>query len=160
MDSIIQGGFVALETYVKENLPGEFPSSCWTSADYFFHKCKMNKSPDDQSAYPNIIIDDDLDLNESNKLRDGTYHFVQDSDYEFHHFVIIVSGSTIKLVQTYGGIDVLTVKCFDKNEWMNCYAKALKGNKDCYRKVFDIPNSVNLDKMEGVPIGYLAYEMS
>lgn len=167
MDLVIWRGFSALKKYVDENSPNEFPSSCWTSAGYFLQMCGINEDPEDSSTYPNVIIDDtsvnNTSVNNTDSLKsldDGVYHFTQHGDYEFHFFVVIVKGSKITLVQTYGGIDVLTVKEFDKNEWIDNYVKASKGDSKAYRTVFDIPRDVNLDGMQDKASYFLAYRES
>ena len=138
-------GYASLCSFVSSKLDeGEEPSSCWNSAMYFFSIYGIKGDIDNinETYTENILSSKPLE-DEIIKMSNGIFHWYIENDSEFHHFVTEIIDDKLTLIQTYGGIDKLVVKKYNKNEWYENFISALKdGNTKSYSFIFNLPMKI------------------
>lgn len=125
-------------------------SACWNGSRYLRDLSGIDSSIDNVDSFPYEIRSDILE--NKKKLTSyltylfsvpGIYHFYQENISEIHYFTILIDDKEpkkLKLMQTYGGLDLLTVKDFDKKKWIEGYVKSgVDNDLEAYKYVFDIP---------------------
>jgi hypothetical protein len=80
------------------------------------------------------------------QLTDGVY-YVQFAGTESHYYVWIVRGDTIVYAGTDGTLPKVTVKEFEKNDYMMRFQRAMRGSMEDYMYVFcfEIPTIASVD---------------
>jgi hypothetical protein len=104
--------------FIDKNYKDEYPSSCWNFTRYFRHLTNNDKNNENFEKNTNDI----------SKLEDGIYDCHIDNNFEMHYFVLLINKNKIILMQTYGGSNKITIKEFDKSDWINRFNQIYDNN--------------------------------
>lgn len=111
----------------------EEPSSCWNGARYFRYLTNVDPDIDSPDAYSY-----QLNPEEMVDWEDEIYNIVQTNSFEAHYFTLVLSGNDLKLYQTYGGVERITVLMFEKEIWIIKYIDSTEGDVDAYNYCFGL----------------------
>lgn len=120
-------------------------TSCDSLSKYIRSLLELSEYVD---QLPNIVTDP----LEMQSFR-GLYLMYQDlTNLGFHYFAVDVSDDTVTLLQTYGEItyDEITIKRYNKSEWIGAYTQALNSNYDAFKYIFDLPSDYWTPKKPGL----------
>ena len=117
------------EDETEEEVLNGLASACWSGLDYFI----MWLGDENIKYHKNQIYDVSL----LNKLKNGVY-YMELLGSESHYWVWVIDDDILLYARSYGGICGITVKTFNKGDYMNCFNKAMLGSLDDYNYVFQI----------------------
>jgi hypothetical protein len=131
----------------------ESTSACWNGAKYI----RFLSGDGIEEDFGNDITD----MKDILKLEDGIYHFSASSDVEIHYFALIIEGNNLTYIATYGGVDEITFKRFNKVEWVSYLEKMIKeGNYKYYEKAFNAKLNSKEDFKDDIQNFDLSYKKS
>lgn len=154
IDKIEIDGYIGLSNFILEKYgEKEDESICWNCVKYLFslfgisYSCKEDGRPIELSQGNELT----KNPNELDLWSDGLYFCYQVSKAECHYFTLYVQNESLTLIQTTQGIHELTVKTFSKEIWIKNYKKMARGNRNCYRLIFDLPDYYMIESEDYTP---------